>query len=99
MATAVIQTAAIKTTHSRSIQHLVLGWVLMFPLVFLAVHGTPSFEGAGNKNVGTTPLSGLGSNGRNAGIVGSVVIPGIAYLIVVWLLMINARRVIAQALQ
>jgi exopolysaccharide production protein ExoQ len=99
MATAVIQTAAIKTTHSRSIQHLVLGWVLMFPLVFFAVHGTPSFEGAGSKNVGTTSLSGLGSNGRNAGIVGSIVIPGIAYLIVVWLLMINARRVIAQALQ
>jgi exopolysaccharide production protein ExoQ len=99
MATAVIQTAAIKTTHSRSIHHLVLGWVLMFPLVFFAVHGTPSFEGAGNGSLGATSLAGLGSNGRNAGVVGNIVIPGIAYSIVVWLLMINGRRVIAQALQ
>ena len=99
MATAVIQTAAIKTTRSRSIQHLVLGWVMMFPLVFFAVHGTPSFEGPGNSNAGATSLAGLGSNGRNAGVVGNIVIPGIAYSIVVWLLMINARRVIAQALQ
>jgi exopolysaccharide production protein ExoQ len=99
MATAVIQTAAIKTTHSRSIHHLVLGWVLMFPLVFFAVHGTPSFEGTGNGNAGTTSLSGLASNGRNAGVVGNIVIPGIAYSIVLWVLMINARRVIAQALQ
>ena len=99
MATAVIQPAAAKTTHSRSIHHLVLGWVLMFPLVFFAVHGTPSFEGAGNGSVGATSLAGLGSNGRNAGVVGNIVIPGIAYSIVVWLLIINARCVIAQALQ
>jgi exopolysaccharide production protein ExoQ len=99
MATAVIQPAAIKTTHSRSIHHLVLGWVLMFPLVFFAVHGTPSFEGAGNSNAGATSLAGLASNGRNAGVVGNIVIPGIAYSIVLWVLIINARRVIAQALQ
>ena len=41
----------------------------------------------------------LASSGRNAGFLGSIVIPGFAYSIVLWLLVINAKRIFSQALQ
>jgi O-antigen ligase len=78
---------------------LVLPWVLIFPLVFFAVHGTPSFEGAGNNNANASSLSGLASTGRNSGVLGSIVIPGVAYSIVLYLLVINAKRIVSQALR
>jgi exopolysaccharide production protein ExoQ len=99
MATAVIQAPTTRNTRARSMHHLVIGWVLIYPLIFFAVHGTPSFEGMGGRNTAATSLSGLASNGRNASFLGNVVIPGIAYSIILWLLVINAKRVIGQALQ
>jgi exopolysaccharide production protein ExoQ len=99
MATAVIQTATIRTRHLRPVHQMVLGWMLIFPLIFFAVHGTPSFEGTGNRNTATTSLSGLASSGRSAGFLGNIAIPGIAYSIVVWLLLINAKRIVWHALQ
>ena len=49
MATTVIQGLPPRTRSLRFMPQLVLGWVLMIPLAFFAVHGTPSFEGDGNK--------------------------------------------------
>ena len=37
-------------------------------------------------------LSGLASNGRQSGVVGSILIPGVAFSIVMWLLVTNAKR-------
>ena len=100
MATAVIQTATkSRTGYSRSIRHLVLAWLLMLPLIFFAVHGNFSFLGAGNSSLINASMSGLTSSGRNVGFVGYIVIPGIAYSIVLWLLLINGKRVVTQALQ
>jgi len=81
-------------------RHLVLGWLLTLPLIFFAVHGNFSFVGsASNNTLGNAALSGLASSGRHAGFLGNIVIPGVAYSIVVWLLLINGKRVVAQALQ
>jgi exopolysaccharide production protein ExoQ len=99
MATTVIQGLPPRTRSLRLMPQLVLGWVLMIPLAFYAVHGTPSFEGAGNATDRASSLSALASTGRSGGIVGSVVIPGVAFSIVMWLLLINAKRVLSLALQ
>ena len=99
MATTVIQGLPLRTSSLRPMPQLVLGWVLMIPLVFYAVHGTPSFEGAGNATDRASSLSALASTGRSGGIVGTVVIPGVAFSIVMWLLVVNAKRVLSLALQ
>jgi len=99
MATAVIQKSTTATSYPQSIRHLALGWLLLLPLIFFAVHGDFSFGGPSNDTLSTASLSGLVSQGRSHGFVGYIVIPGIAYSIVVWLLLLNARRVVAQALR
>jgi exopolysaccharide production protein ExoQ len=99
MATTVVPATTIRGTRSRSIPHLVLGWVLMVPLIFYAVHGTFSFQGNANNPGGPGSLSGLAEPGHDRGLLGSVVIPGTAYLIVLWLIVMNAKRIVSQALQ
>jgi exopolysaccharide production protein ExoQ len=85
---------------SESVTHLAIGWVLMLPLIFFAVHGNFSFQNAGNNNtLGGTALAGLASSGRSLGFVGYVITPGIAYSIVLWLIYTNFSRIAAQALQ
>jgi exopolysaccharide production protein ExoQ len=81
------------------IYYRVLAWMLIFPFVFFAVHGTPSFEGMGNRNTASTSLAGLGSAGRNSSLVGNILIPGLAFSIVLWLLATNGKRIVLQALQ
>ncbi len=78
MATTVIQGVQPRTRSLRSMPQLVLGWVLMIPLVFYAVHGTPSFEGAehGRGDDGNSSLSGLASNGSKGGDFGISGHPG-----------------------
>ena len=71
----------------------------MLPLIFFAVHGNFSFQGAGNSSLINASMSGLTSSGRHLGFVGYIVIPGIAYSIVLWVLLINGKRVVTQALQ
>jgi len=44
-------------------------------------------------------MSGLASSGRNGGFLGNVVIPGVAFSIVLWTIVINAKRIFALALQ
>jgi exopolysaccharide production protein ExoQ len=99
-ATAVDLTTTSGATGSQPIPHLVIAWILVLPLMFFAVNGSFSFEGAGDGAIsGGTSLSGLASPGHNLGLVGYVVIPGIAYSIVMWQLLKNAKRVVLQALQ
>jgi hypothetical protein len=45
MATTLFPISTAGITPSRSMRHLVIGWVLILPLIFYAVHGTFSFEG------------------------------------------------------
>ena len=99
MATTVVRAATIRPTPVRSMRHRILGWVLIYPLVFFAVHGTPSFESAGHSNVGGLAMSGLASSGHNGGFLGNVVLPGVAFSIVLWTIVINAKRIFALALQ
>jgi exopolysaccharide production protein ExoQ len=85
---------------SRSLRHLVAAWMLMLPLMFYAVGGSFSFEGAGDNAISSgASLGGLASTGRNLGFVGYIVIPGIAYSIVLWLILKNAKRIVSQALR
>jgi len=99
MATTVVRAATIRPTPVRSMRHRILGWVLIYPLVFFAVHGTPSFESAGHSNVGGLAMSGLASSGHNGGFLGNVVLPGVAFSIVLLTIVINAKRIFALALQ
>ena len=79
--------------------YLLLGWMLIFPLIFFAVGGNFSFENAYNETLSKgTSLSGLVST-RSMGVVGYVVIPGIAYGIVMWCLTLNLERVLSLAMK
>ncbi len=50
MATAVVPTSRTRATPVAPIRHMVIGWLLVFPLVFYAVGGIFSFEGDGEPN-------------------------------------------------
>jgi exopolysaccharide production protein ExoQ len=100
-----MQTAAIaerpaiaRAIRSRPRDNALIGWVLLIPMMFFAVGGTPSFEGVPDA-AGAGSLSGLASNGRSAGLVGSVALPGLAFSIVLWLVLINSRRITLLALE
>lgn len=102
MQTATVVGAATTTgaTRSQPIRHLVIAWLLILPLIFFAVGGSFSFEGAGEDAMsGGASLAGLASTGHKLGFLGYVVIPGIAYSIVLWLIVVNAKRIVSQALQ
>jgi O-antigen ligase len=74
--------------------------MLVVPLIFFAVEGNFSFEGSGEGAMtGGAPLAGLASSGHHFGFLGYVVFPGIAFSIVLWQIMINAKRIALQALQ
>jgi O-antigen ligase len=73
--------------------------MLMLPLVFYAAHGTFTFQGNANIPGGTGSLAGLAGSGRNLGFLGQIIIPGTAYSIVLWLIVMNAKRIVSQALQ
>ena len=64
--------------------------VLILPLIFLACQGTFSFQSSGDSNGGFLPGTVVS---RDPGILGYVVIPGIAYLIMAWFI-VQARRAI-----
>jgi exopolysaccharide production protein ExoQ len=68
--------------------------------MFFAVSGSFSFEGAGGGAVTSeASLAGLASSRHTTGFLGYVVIPGIAFSIVLWQIVINAKRIVSQALQ
>jgi exopolysaccharide production protein ExoQ len=100
MATTVVQTAITRIADPRPVWQLVIGWAVLLPLIFFAVHGSFSFEGGGNNvssNAGS--LSGLASPGHSPGFIGYVVFPGIAYSVVFWLILKNAGRILALSMQ
>ena len=100
MATTVVPTATTGATRSKPIPGLVTAWVLVSPLVFYAVGGIFSFEGEGEPRwTGGSSLAGLSQNGHHIGILGYVIVPGIAFLIVLWQIVMNAKRIASQALQ
>ena len=87
-----------RTRRPASVVHLLLGWALMLPLIFFAARGTFSFQNRINETLSRTSLAGLAPT-RSMGVVGYVVIPGIAYLVVTWLLTLNLRRVLSLAMK
>jgi exopolysaccharide production protein ExoQ len=99
MATTVVQAIPAITRPPRPIKQWVLPWLLILPLAFFAVHGTPSFESAPSSTANAGPLSGLASNGRKAGMLWSVVLPGIMYSIVMWTIVTNFRRIFPMAIR
>jgi exopolysaccharide production protein ExoQ len=90
---------SLNTTRQRPIRHLVIGWVLLLPLMFFAIGGKFSFEDTSNGIGDRSSLSGLASSGGKIGFVGYVVIPGIVYSILLWLIVTNLKRIVSLALQ
>jgi exopolysaccharide production protein ExoQ len=100
MATTVVPAATTRAAPAASVQHMVIGWLLVFPLVFYAVGGVFSFEGEGEPRwTGGSSLAGLAQNGHHIGFLGYVFVPAIAFSIVLWQLVMNAKRIASQALQ
>jgi exopolysaccharide production protein ExoQ len=87
------------TGRLHSVQRLVISWVLMLPLMFFAVHGVFSWEDTGNNPSSGNSLTALTASSRHLGFLGYVVIPGVAYSIVVWLIVINVHRVLPLTLR
>jgi exopolysaccharide production protein ExoQ len=95
---AVAPTVTYSAVRSPSTRNLVIGWVLILPISFLAVGGVFSFEDSGGSSNGSS-LAGLASTGRHLGFMGHIVLPGMVYSIVLWLILINLNRIISLALQ
>jgi exopolysaccharide production protein ExoQ len=91
-------TSAYSAVRSEPIRHLMIGWVLTLPITFFAVGGVFSFEGGNDGASSASSLSGLASTGRHLGFIGHIVVPGIVYSIVLWLILINLNRIISLAL-
>ena len=71
-------------------------WLLVLTFVFFATHGYFSFQNAGTDTTATGSLAGLNSS-HQGGVLGYVIIPGVAYGIVAALLVMNGRAVMAMA--
>jgi O-antigen ligase len=69
-------------------------WLLILPLIFFAVHGTFSFQSLGHPVGGFAPA---GGEVREHGFFGYVVIPAIAYSIVMLMIKSRLRSVLAFA--
>lgn len=69
-------------------------WILTLPLIFLACHGTFSFQ-SGAQTVGGFLPGAVAT--RDPGFVGYVVIPGIAYGVMLWYMWSFWRRIAAYA--
>ena len=89
-----------RTAPATSVAYRPLGWMLLLSLVFFAARGNFSFQSAGGNDALSrgNSLSGLVET-RSMGVVGYVVIPGIAYSIVMWQLAINIKRILTLALK
>jgi exopolysaccharide production protein ExoQ len=93
------ETTANRILPSTPVTHLLLGWALTLPLIFFAVRGNFSFQNLYNDVLSRgNSLAGLVGS-RNMGVLGYVVLPGIAYSVVVWLLTINFMRVLSLAVK
>lgn len=69
-------------------------WMLYVPLVYFAARGLFSFQSTGDVSGGFTP--GV-VQVREPGILGSVILPGLAYAIVLWMMKSQWRQVLSLA--
>jgi exopolysaccharide production protein ExoQ len=90
-----VQEKITRTARATSVAYRPLGWILLLSLVFFAARGNFSFQSAGGNDSLSrgNSLSGLVET-RSMGVLGYVVIPGIAYSIVMWQLAINIKRIL-----
>jgi O-antigen ligase len=73
-----------------------LGWLITIPLVFFAAHGTFSFQTEGEAVGGALPGA---VTVRNPGFVGYVLLPGLVYGIVFWLMKARWKTIVSYASQ
>jgi O-antigen ligase len=73
-----------------------LGWILVLPFVFFAAHGAFSFQSAGY--VAERGMPGVVEL-RARGLIGQVLLPGVAYSVVIWLLWGSRRLIVSWAKQ
>ena len=79
-----------------SIYHYVLSWVLTLSLVFFACRGTFSFLMAASGGITTSSLA---APARQMGVLGYVILPGIAYSIAMWAIVSHLKSVFLVAFQ
>src|ERR1700722_3197029 len=103
MATIAMSAPPVSIASPRPMWHWARAWVLMIPFVFFAVHGNLPFESSGHPDT-SSPLNGsslapLASMDRSLGVVGYVIIPGVTYAVVLYLILSIAGPVISRAMQ
>lgn len=94
MGTAALATPLeLRPSTTRSVAHLVLPWVLLAPLLFLAANGNFSFL------VGPPAADGSVNSSRSLGLIGYVVFPGVAYSVIFCLLATRLNRLLPFAIR
>lgn len=83
-----------ETAHPIPVTESLLGWALMLPIIFFAAHGVFSFQedGSGSGLSGIVPS-------RHLGTLGYVAIPGVAYAVVMYVVVANIGRIISVAME
>ena len=72
-----------------------LNWLLVLPLMFFACHGVFSFQSMGEAVGGFSPGTPVAA--KDPGFIGYIVLPAIAYGIVLWQMKKIWRRIAAYA--
>jgi O-antigen ligase len=93
-ATLTRETETGRTLLAPSIINQLPGWLMTIPFMFFACHGAFSFQSDGQAVGGFLPGA---VEQRNPGFVGYVVIPGIAYGIVLWQMKSQWKRIVTYA--
>jgi exopolysaccharide production protein ExoQ len=99
-ATTYQQTEELSTeVQTPSLVHVLVSWLLMLPFVFFATHGIFSFQmGYAGDQISSRSMETMAA-GRNIGVLGYAVLPGIAYGVVLCLLLFNIRGVLDMAVR
>ncbi|WP_263379915.1 O-antigen ligase family protein [Granulicella paludicola] len=73
--------------------------MLLLPLLFFAVHGFFSLMGDGDQSVAMSQATVMKATSHQRGIFGAVILPGIAYGVVLWALLTNYRGVLQMTVE
>jgi exopolysaccharide production protein ExoQ len=92
-------TSFIATSERSARKDRVFALLLLLPLLFFAVHGYFSFMGDGDQDVITSQATVAKATTHEHGILGAIIMPAIAYGIILWALLVNYRGVMRMALE
>lgn len=93
------QAAIVQRDETTELKPGLAGWALMLPFIFFAAHGIFSFQMGSQGDVITSRTMATAPVARNLGLLGYVVLPGLAYSVVMWMLLFNIRGVLRMAMQ